>query len=231
MTGPHLSSKHCIRDGVALSLVVYCSCLLGLYEYNGGSILSDVQSSWNTSPGLYLAGTILVNLGSAAIVLYDLISGKSNAIVNTACSCLMIVGAACYAVAFTMDVETISGYEEAYYIGCLVFVSLKSFYLAALILSDSATPVAKVELKSTVSALTGLSMLYYWYYDFHASPQKPTETQYILIEVGWALVTLFSGGMLTEYCGVDCSMLPFNSSVSRIFVSLMHVIKCPLNVT
>merc|ERR1719295_908799 len=135
--------EHGFRDSIALILITYCSVLLLVYEYNGDSILSDIQH-WDSSRGLYLAGTILINLGSAAIVLYDLISGKSNAIVNTACSCLMIVGASCYAVAFTMDFENLSGYEEAYYIGCVLFVALKSFFLAALTLSDDSTPKAKL---------------------------------------------------------------------------------------
>ena len=186
-------SEHCFRDSIALIVIVYCTSLLSFYEYNGNSILSDVQH-WDSSRGLYLAGTILINLGSAAIVLYDLISGKSNAIVNTACSCLMIVGASCYAVAFTMDIENLSGYEEAYYIGCVLFVSLKSFFLAALTLSDDSTPKAKVEVKSVISVLTGLCMMVYWYFDFHGMGRKPNETQYMLIMTGWALVTLFSAG-------------------------------------
>jgi len=179
-------------------------------------------SSWNSPRGLYLAGTILVNLGSAAVVLYDMISGKPNAIVNTACSGLMIVGAACYAVAFSMDFENLSGYEEAYYIGCVIFVSLKSLLLAALIMTDDATPTAKVEVKSMVSVLTGGCMLEYWYFDFHGKDQaqKPTEAQYMIIMVGWALVTLFSAGI--TYCEVK-GLLKKNRAMAIAFGSLLSV--------
>lgn len=210
---------HFFRDSIALILLTFCSTLLTLYQYNGDSILSDVQN-WTTPSGLYLAGTILVNLGSAAIVLYDLISGKPNAIVNTACSCLMIVGAACYAVAFSMDIENLSGYEEAYYIGCVIFVSLKSFLLAALILSNDDSPKAKVELKSVVSVLSGVCMMGYWYFDFHGKGQRPTETQYMIIMIGWALVTLFSAGI--TYCEVK-GLLAKNRVMAIAFGSCLSV--------
>merc|ERR1719447_2112234 len=95
-----------------------------------------------------------------------------------------------------MDIESVSGYEAAYYIGCVVFVAGKALLLAALILSDDATPAAKIEVKSTVSVLAGLSMMVFWYCDFHGMGRRPTEDQYLLLMTGWVLITAFSAGII-----------------------------------
>ena len=186
------------RDSLALSLIVYCTSFLIFYQYRlGGSIIHDFQNILRDTNGLYLAGTILINLGSVVLVLYDLIEGKSNQIVNIICSSLEIVGSLCYFAAFIIDTQNISGFTMAYYIGCLIFVSFKALILASLTLSDDSTPKSKVMTKSVVSDLSGACMLYYWFMDFNNSvfANKPTETQYALIMSGWSIVSVTSIGL------------------------------------
>eukprot|EP01084_Bolivina_argentea_P019536 36309_1 len=191
------TKSHFHRDSIAFTLAVYCTSYLIFHQFHsGGSIISDINNFGADTNALYLAATILINLGSIVLILYDLISGSSNTIVNIVCSSLEIMGSLCYFIAFCIDIQTISGYEIAYYIGCLIFVSFKAIILSALILSDDSTPKSKVLTKSIVSILTGICMIYYWYNDYNSSWFKPTQIEYGLIMAGWSIIFIISLGIV-----------------------------------
>ena len=76
-----IKRSHFFRDSIALTLIVYCTSFLLFYEfYFGESIISELNHFWSSPDGLYLAGTILINIGSVILVLYDLIEGINQII-------------------------------------------------------------------------------------------------------------------------------------------------------
>ena len=93
----------------------------------------------------------------------------------------MIIGALCYLIAFSIDIQHISGYKIFYYIGCLIFVSFKAIILSILILTDDSTPKSKVLTKSVILILTASCMIYYWYNNYNYTKRD----EYALIMSGW----------------------------------------------